>query len=261
MTAVDVVKAGIVLVTDIAESCNPFKFLLGGGGGDVAESAQELSKAIAKVAKSDRLLAAFDKMSKKSIEISHKISENDKVLKHVQNLVYSKYETIDEFEKIKNSFLTEYNDYSPKVTRPEIEEMSEYWITVVSMGCNLIDDSNTIVGDIKAAFKNGGCIDAPRQIEKMISVFTEIYDFQFDLMDSMVAYIRAEVVKNSAEEIQSDFDTIKDSDKTFKILERIGALTYIEYRAHVQDVVELHSQESSLRITSVYCQISFVIIS
>ena len=240
VTAVDVVKAGIVLVTDIAESCNPFKFLLGGGGGDVAESAQELSKAIAKVAKSDRLLAAFDTMSKRSIEISRKISENDKVLKAVQNLVYGKYETIDEFEKIKNSFLTEYNDYSPKVTRPEIEEMSEYWITVVSIGCDLIDDSNTIVGDIRAAFKNGGCIDAPRQIQKMISVFTEIYDFQFDLMDSMAAYIRAEVVKNSAEEIQSDFDTIKDSDKTFEILERIGALTYIEYRAHVQDVVELY---------------------
>ena len=212
----DVVEKVVLVGFAVAGACNPLKHLTGDSHVTVMEimdRAANLAQAADNLAQAIKLKTAINDLVEKTKRNARKLKKNEEFLKGVHALIKkiedSSTSTRD-FEKLKVDFLKKYNGYTPALSKPEINEMASYWEAVVSGGCDVINNAGGAVANaLKAKVRaDGTCWKTPIAIKKMIATFEEIFDFQFQLMGSLAAYVRAMTSKNAADKILKNFGDI-----------------------------------------------------
>ena len=84
----------------------------------------------------------------------------------------------------------------------------------------------------------------PALADEMTAIYEEIYEYQFDLIDAMAAYVRSSVALDAAKEINTEFEEVTklnvNSGTTLTTLQMIGGLSYMTYTSHVLETVYLY---------------------
>ena len=243
----EIAEKAVILAMEIAEAVNPLKWLTGGGPArDLLEATGDLLNAIAEIVKLAQIKSSLNKLIVKSSDIGEKIERNDNFLQNVKNLIDRKTVSREDFEHSKRKFIQQYTAYDPQVTKPELVEMGALWEILIDSACDVIDSTTSAAAaPVKSYVNNKGyCISLKSQTAKMVSTYEEIYDYQFDLIDTMAAYVRSSVSLDAAEEISSEFTEFTkvdlDSGSTLTTLAIMGGLTYVAFTTHILHAVHLY---------------------
>ena len=237
----------VVLAMEIAEAVNPIKWLTDGGSArDILDATADLLNAIADLVKLVRVTVTFTQLQSKTAAIAAKLERNDNFLQDVKNVINRKTVTREQFEASKSSFLEKYASYDAQITKPELVEIGTIWVNVVDAICGVVDAIDTAAGaPIKAlVYGFGTCDSVKTQIAKMMSTYEEIYDYQFDLINAMAAYVRSSVALDAAKEINSEFNEVSklniNSGTTLTTLAMMGGLSFVSYKVHILKTVHLY---------------------
>ena len=226
------------LAMAVAEACNPFKTVFNGGTfSDIMEATAELSDAIAQLIKAEAFLRAFSDLKSETERIAKGFAENQEFLLAVGKLIPKKdqIQTDEEFEESKDIFLQNYSAYSPTITAPEITGMVAYWEEVIDGACDLIEDTDAIsAGGVESEMASTGiCWRTKVKIQKMIETFTEIFEFQFEFIETMATYMQAKTGVQAAKDISKDYDKLANmnptSDETINQISNLAFVTYMTY--------------------------------
>ncbi len=240
----------IVLALDIAAAYNPLKQMFTGDNvQDIIESAAALANAIADAVKLTSVKSAYDKLTAKITDLSKRLNENNVFLRMVYNNFIKNGKQITnraEFQVSKNNFLEKYNDYNPKVKSYEITAVGSFWQNLIGAICDVVSGIDTTLGAVGKGIVSGKghCESLPSLVDELTTIYEEIYDYQFELMDSMAAYIRASVSLDAAKEISNEFKEVTklniNSGSTLTTLQMIGGLSSVTYQTHILQIVHLY---------------------
>lgn len=190
----DIVEKSAAMALAVAEACNPLKTLFGGSSiGDIVAATAAWTTAISETNRIEDIKNSLQPAIDKAVSLGTRFDGNSKDLKIVMDLVKSTSNSdAVEFERQKRLFLEKYSAYSPRVKRPELAEIEELFKGVVATACGIIDGIDTTAGSVIAATvkSNGFCWKIPVAITKMVAIYMEIYDFQFDLMETLATSMR-----------------------------------------------------------------------
>ena len=192
--ALDIAEKAAAMVLALAEACNPLKTLFGGSSiGDIVAATAAWTTALSETNKIADIKNSLKPAINKAVSLGVRFDGNSKDLKAVIDLVKSSSNSDAlEFEKQKRAFLEKYGAYKPRVKRPELAEIEELFKGVVTTACGIIDSIDTTAGSVIAARVkgNGFCWKIPVAITKMAAIYMEIYDFQFDLIETLATSMR-----------------------------------------------------------------------
>ena len=243
----DVAEKTVLLALEVAAACNPLAAIFGGGSiQDILRAAADLANAIARVVKIAKVKSALDELAEKARDIGERLQKNDEFLGVVKKLIKTKSNTRESFKASMNTFLTKYNDYNPQVTLPEIAGLTSYWHSLIEAACGVIEDTDGIASSVPKSILNnkGLCESTPALADEMTAIYEEIYEYQFDLIDAMAAYVRSSVALDAAKEINTEFEEVTklnvNSGTTLTTLQMMGGLSYMTYTTHVLETVYLY---------------------
>lgn len=150
----------------------------------------------------------------------------------------------DDFASIKQKFLDDYKAYDPQVEKPELSAMTGKWEEMIEGTCQVILECTTnLCGGPKAIVRSQGlCPKAKAKAQEMIATYEEIYDFQFELIESMATYMRAAVSLDAASSITGDYDALTSEAEVdanaVKDLKTLTTVSYISYKINIWRIVE-----------------------
>ena len=237
----EIVEETVQLALTISENSNPIGWLTGSASGkEIHDAVQELTDAIAKLAKGAALLSLWNNVKDKATEINNKVNANKDYLESVKNIVFEK-ET--DFETSKTTFLSKYDKYDPKLTKDDIVEMAGLWSKLGEEACSVLESMDTVAASpFKIIVSSSNlCVHIPVLAQRMGDMYLSIYDFQFELMNALAAYMRSRVTLDAAKEINNEFTSLTEvnpeSDTTLYTLQLMGGLTYLTFMAHILQTV------------------------
>ena len=238
-------KPQLFLGLTIAERSNPLGWLSGSfSAKDVYDATNDVADAISRLVQSSVLTALWASVVSQSAVIDDAFTQNEEYLESVITIVFESSATNrTEFEKSKNIFLQQYTDYNPQVSSDDIVELTTTWDKLANEACVVLDavDSATGKGIKQIAIGENYCVDLPILAQRMGNLYLNMYDYQFDLMDSLATYMRSRVTLDAAKEINEEFNYLSsmnpDSEATFYLLQLMGGLTYITYKSHIFQAV------------------------
>eukprot|EP00794_Sanderia_malayensis_P002995 gene2995-3453_t len=245
-TIAEVAGKAAAMALAVAEACNPLKTIFGGSSaGDILSAAEELGVAMGKMSTALSLRGKLDTLINKATDLAMRFGKNSDELKRVMELVKS-YETSDsvKLEMQKKLFMEKYSAYSPEVKRPELAEVESYWNEVVTEACDIINGLETLAATTVSFLEvkdHGTCVKLPVKIAEMMATYTEIYDFQFDLMETLASSMRAKIGKRAAQYIASNFKSmpLRKNDNT-KRYRNIYTLSYLTYNFQTWNTIETY---------------------
>ncbi len=235
------------LALDLLEGGNPLKTALGiGTVQDILESAANLANALGDWGRAVRVIAQFLNLIAKSRQLIDGFQKNSNFLNKVKIITNRAKKAISdaEFEEAKDDFLRSYGDYSSAITLPDIAELGAFWEGIIDEACDVILSTDSISSSVVRAITAGDCWEVKVQLAKLTELYTEIYDFQFELMDLLAARMRSQNSIKAAQELKKEFqplsDLKSDSDSTITTLAMVGGLSYVAYRANILQAVSLY---------------------
>ena len=246
-TTGDYVESYVKMVAHLYSMYNPFKWLTGGTSlVDIMDSAADLMQAIASLREAARLKGAWQQLQNCTARFGKALNANQAYLKNIGNLVESlSAETPpSDFETQKEKFIKGYNDYSPAVDVEGLTEVNAYWELLIDEACDLIDStSGAVSGGAKLAMGND-CYDAKGEVQKIMALNEEIFDFQFDMMDSLTECVRASNSYASANTITTGLIQVKEvvaqnrESNVLSELKSLAAYSSMLYRSTVLSAKE-----------------------
>ena len=246
--SLNIAEKTVLLALDIAAAYNPIKAVFTSNNlQDVINAAADLANAIADAVKLGKVNSAYNELRTEITTLGEKLQKNDKFLKTVNDLI-KQSDLTDRavFEETKDKFLADYNAYDPLVKLSDITGVSSLWQNLIGAVCDVIGNIDSALGAVAkgVAYGLGLCESIPALVDEMTTIYEEIYEYQFDLMDSIAAYIRASVGLDAAKEISTEFEEVTklniDSGTTLTTLQMIGGLSFVTYQAHLLQTVHLY---------------------
>lgn len=237
----DVAESAVKTAFRIAEACNPLKTVFNGGtASDILEAAEEAANNIAGLIEAVALSQSVNTLRTKLYAVARGFDENQKFLIMVKKMVDNLPKPGDkvdkeQFEKMVQNFLDQYDAYTTKVTSDQIVEVGAHFAGVVSGACDLIKDPTSVAcsaGVKSMVVGKGLCWKTSSAIETMIELFTEILDFQEQLFDAMVRYIRALVSFYRAGDIGKSIESAKKDKDNPHFIEHLKVITAISYSSY-----------------------------
>ena len=244
------IKVAVSIVQNIFTVFNPAE---GFGVPDVSDTLDridDLTNAIVGLKRAKGLQNAIGEVKDKSKSITNHLKENERLLKIVQKIV-DKVKENDKFEildpKLQETFLDEYAKYVPTLGTSDIVEVGTFWEVLIDEACDLIYDeaTGTIAGGIKSEeLDNTLCWRTKIKAAKLTEVYIEIYDFQFEMIDALAVYMRAQTGSLAAENINTHFTKLKSRDpkssETLEALDATARFTLLIYKMHTFQTVILY---------------------
>ena len=223
---------------------------IGGSFGEISAAFDSMNDATQKTLNAVRagtLAELIGDVSEDAETIFNGFDANEDFLTLTANLVKQQggeeVIAMEELDGIREEFLERYNAYSPQVGSDDIARMGAKWETII----DLIDE---IFAEVTHAGASGakGIVYAGNYIEQMRFVVPQItallesrFDFQFDLMDSLAANLRAQLARSSVEELRGSIEEIRDNMQDPEIAKTQAALsTLIVSRIHTMQALHLH---------------------
>ena len=209
----DNAEAAAKLVAHFLSMFNPLKWLTGGTSAvDIMDATAEYTQSIATLLKTDTLKTAWNKLSYYSRYFAKKLAGNQAYLENIDKLVKSLSADTppSDFEEQKEKFIKGYNYYSPGVNIEDLTEVNTYWELLIDEACDLIDSTSGIVSGATKIAMGSDCFDAPGEVQKLMALNEEIFDFQFDMMDALTECVRASNGYASASTITTGLVNVKE---------------------------------------------------
>ena len=224
---------------EIAEGVNPLKQLTSDVDAILrgTDHLFQLSASMAEFVELDSISLSLNQLIFKTIEIATKIQLNSDFFLNIHYLIMRETVTKEQFEASKSSFADQYTMFTPQFMKSELVELGTIWETLIDSTCNVVDGSDSATRSVV----NDGqyCITLKPQSAKMISLFKEIYDYQFELIDAMAAYVRSSIIVDAAKMINAEFIGILN-DTNLDTLDIFAGLSYVSYKVHILHAVNLY---------------------
>eukprot|EP00794_Sanderia_malayensis_P006424 gene6424-7157_t len=212
---VDTVQRAGELVVKSAFACNP----LDPDPGAVIDSVNDLAQSVVNVMRSEALKRLFGAVVDQTTSVAKRISENNDFIENVRTIVTDLPNQVDDneaFTEKTTEFLDKYAEYDPKVQRQEIAAMEGSWEAFIEEGCDTMFAGGTAAsGVVESIFANkGDCLTTHAKINKLVETFSEIYDYQFDLMETLATAVRAYQSKFFSRRLDTNLRVIGEEDLT-----------------------------------------------
>ncbi|KAK3584357.1 hypothetical protein CHS0354_000869, partial [Potamilus streckersoni] len=248
----DQIEAVLATSIAIAESFNPMKIIFSGGTATgILDASQGLSQAMVGVARAAKLKDAFDNLIREVTRFDDKLSKNEIYLNSVSRLVksmkvasVSSLSSSSELKAHMNTFLENYENYEPAVTKSDLRAITAYWENLIDEACEILDSTFGIVSGITKTIlaAQRSCPNAKVEVQKLITIYEEIYDFQFELMVSLSDCVRAFTSFQAANAINSDFDAVKlkyaDNQDILAKMELQSLFSMISYKISILSAIK-----------------------
>ena len=196
------------LAAALAENMNPIAWLTGGGGvQEVLDQANALAKAGVDTAKLITLHEnVFPRIKDKANAISRALAANAKVHNKL-NVTFHQLkdqESID-VDAVQSNFLVDYQGYDPGWSTGDIAEYTVLLKGVIEELCDILYSGGTAASAVvqMVGASKSICLNIKTNADILEAVYLEMYDFQYDFMESMAVAIRALVTKHSANTVRN----------------------------------------------------------
>eukprot|EP00794_Sanderia_malayensis_P006435 gene6435-7167_t len=211
----DTVQRAGELVVKSAFACNP----VDPDPGAVIDSVNDLAQSVVNVMRSEALKRLFGAVVDQTTSVAKKMSENNDFIEKVKTIVTDLPNQVDDnkaFTEKTTEFLDKYAEYGPKVQRQEIAAMEGSWEAFIEEGCDTMFAGGTAASSVvESIFANkGDCLTTNAKINKLVETFSEIYDYQFDLMETLATAVRAYQSKFFSQRLDTSFRVIGEEDLT-----------------------------------------------
>ena len=139
-------------------------------------------------------------------------------------------------------FLKAYQDYTPQVNTADIAKLDQGWIEILDTIKSSLDDMSQAVA---SALK--GEIYAKNYLEEMAILIPQItallesqFEYQFDLMDSLAVNLRAQLAKDSVQDLTDMIEEVKN-DQSSKFARKQASLkSLMVSKMHTLQALQLH---------------------
>ncbi|CAG2184762.1 unnamed protein product [Mytilus edulis] len=194
----DLLQAVLKLVMRMAQAANPFKWLTTSGNSDkILESATEIAVASRRLTHAIGSAVNFHKLVDYSIEIAKKLAKNEKMIKNVGKIMDNAANIVESsgngYDIMQSNFLKDYTDYSPQVTKDDLAKLGSYWELFIEEICEGIASTSSIAANAIRGITGatGRCREAKITAAQLVATQEEVYDLQFNLMETMANLMRS----------------------------------------------------------------------
>ena len=204
-----------ILANQIAEHLNPLKCVFGGVDvGDMLVQAGEIAKAVAQIAKGGRLLDTLSDVYNKTYDLSVKFKDNTDQIDNLQTVINAiKTNTVDQIGYDADRFVEAYGNYTPKVDRSDLEKNDAIWGAYKEAACDLLYGAEGVFVGVGQTVVSGMllCERLEGTLAEFAALRENIFDFQFDLVDSFARVVRGNTAKKLAQSINEPNQPLKAS--------------------------------------------------
>ena len=179
----------------------------------------------------------FPSLKTQAIELAQAFQENTKNLTAARLLVASFQNKDKDIGSQAQVFLEKYSAYDPQVQLSDITSYSAKWGTVAEQVCEAAFAGGTFTSALLeiGLASTGDCNKIKVKISELTTVYEEMYQYQFDLMDSLSDATRAYLANEKAVEMKSVYTSEKRVDNAF--LSKVAVRSYVISIIHVWKVV------------------------
>lgn len=213
--AAQLVEKIVILTAKIAEHANPLKVIFGGVELDdiygqatvVARAKQELAHGIA-------LFASFSEVYNDTATLSSRLKENADQIANLQTMVSAiKENDVNNLGFASTRFIEAYGSYTPKVDRSDLAKNDALWAAYKDSTCDRLFGAQGIGAEITQGVVGGMvlCEKLDGTLAEFFALRENIFDFQFDLVDSLALVVRGHVAKKLSQSIMVSNDRLKAS--------------------------------------------------
>ena len=214
----ELVENTVALVAKMAEESNPIAAIFTGvDSKGIRDAAKDVANAAANVRTAEVLASAMEGLANDTEEIGTCLHNNQNQIKSMKSLVDKiKKSEADDIGEDAETFITEYSNYTPKVAGHRMAQNIAKWGAFKGSFCDLINGAEGVVASgAKAAIANGilYCENLEASIAEFGALRENIFDFQFEMVDSLARVMRGNVAKKLADSIQGQEDDIFKADQ------------------------------------------------
>ena len=209
--SVQLIEASVALGFKIAQESNPIKAIFSGVDVEgVRDQAVAVATAAAQEAHQITLLARLGGLANDTAEIGELLTDNANQITVLTKLVNKIINNqANEIGEDADTFINQYAGYTPKVDRDRLAQNIGMWEAFKDSTCDLLNGVEAIGAAVATAVANGFalCETLEGTIAEFNALRENIFDFQFDLVDSLAAVVRGNVAKKlslSIAEVDND---------------------------------------------------------
>lgn len=199
---------GAQLAAQIAEvTTNPFKLIFGGVPvGEVLEQIAVIAQATADVAKVSRMLDTLSETLKNTVDLSKKLKNNADQIEKLQIMIDAiKTNSMDQIGADADLFVEAYGNYTPRVDKSDLEADDALWGAFKETACDVLYGADGVLAGAAQIPIKGMlmCENLEGTLAEYFALRENIFDFQFDLVDSLARVVRGNIAKKLAETIKT----------------------------------------------------------
>ncbi|KAK3739430.1 hypothetical protein QZH41_004662 [Actinostola sp. cb2023] len=209
--AEEAAKLAVLILTN----SNPLKFIFGGPDVmDILDQSGKVANAAAELAHGIALFVALDELTKDSLQLRRAFGSNAQQISTLQSVV----------DKIRNGqendigqdsdkFIEEYGAYTPKTHRSILAKNDALWSAFKDATCDVLNGEVGIAGSIPKGIAGGKllCERLEGTLAQFFTLREDIFDFQFQLVDSVAAVVRGNLAQRFAKNIEGKHDVMEAS--------------------------------------------------
>lgn len=189
----------------VVKQANPFKAIFSGPDLEqINEKLGEVADATSQIVKGSTLMKSLTELTQDSLKLYKGFNENKDQLSSLETVVNKiKNGQSSNIGKDSTTFIEQYNSYTPKVSRSEIAKNNALWSAFKEATCALLEGEVGIGGAVPKSIAGSELI-CERLEGVMAQFFTlreDIFNFQFQLVESVTSVIRANIKQRLAKEI------------------------------------------------------------
>lgn len=213
-----------------------------GGFADTADRIDAAARATLEAVKGGAIREQIDIATASFKKIAEGFQKNQVHLENTKKIIdklEAEETSGDEFKKIQEDFLKSYNDYTPQVSEAQIAELDAAWNAVVENLETLVDSVETkeAIAAATYIFVGNHLFKLKIAVPQLSQTLSNRYDYQFDLMDSLTATVRAHTSMQAANGLTQGFEDLErqlaEAAEAQLALEQMALSTYVISQFHL----------------------------
>ena len=223
-----------------------------GGYVEIRESMKKAEEAATNLAKAETLTGLIRDASRLTDKIVVGFRKNEAFLFLTAKLLKQEKERqvkvmeISELDALRREFLSRYQDYSPAIDSNDVAKLGADFEAILDLLVETLEGmvDTFAYGANKFIYKGNYMEKMKSTVAQLISLMQSRFDYQFDLLDSLAAYVRAQLARSSVEVLRESLEEMRDdlkNDELPTVVSKQGALsTLIMSRLHLLTALNLH---------------------
>lgn len=194
------------LTFSVAANSNPLKAILTSPDmADMADRAGKVANAASELVKGTAIVVNILELYRDSSKLVKALQENADQIKEMKVLVKKILDgKSNDIDDDADKYLKQYGAYTPKTDRSALAKNDALWSAYKGAICDVLNGEVGVGGAIPKAIAGGKliCEKLDGTLAQYFTLRGDIYDFQFQLVDSLAAVVRGNIAKRFAEDIK-----------------------------------------------------------